>query len=356
MSTQKFRKIGILTSGGDAPGMNSAVKAVTSAALAKGVEVVGIIGGYAGLINNNLKDLTIGNVKDITSRGGTAIYSARCAEFKTEEGMAKAIQTCKENHIDGIVAIGGDGTFRGATDLSIRGIPCIGLPGTIDNDITATDYTIGYDTAMNTIVRLGDQLRDTSESHSRCCVIEVMGRDAGYIAVETALALNAIGVALVEKPFDKERLYKKMLDMKSKGQESFIVVVAEGMGAAFSEGLVSEIEKNTGIETRFNRPAHIVRGGSPTLRDRSLASQMGYKAVELLLEGKSDVVVCSRNDKIVSTDIRYALVVDRMYKNKLKEHDLDSFTKEEIDSMKALCDERKAYFDDMYKIVWDVGC
>lgn len=355
MEQKKFRKIGILTSGGDAPGMNAAVKSVTCSGLARGVEVVGVIGGYAGLINENLKPLTYQDVSDIMSRGGTAIYSARCSEFKYEEGMQKAIATCKKNNIDGLICIGGDGTFRGATDLSIRGIPCIGIPGTIDNDITATDYTIGYDTAMNTVVRLGDQLRETSESHSRCVVIEVMGRDAGYIAIETGLALGAVGVALIEIPFDKEALFAKMKKLRAQGQQSFVVVVAEGMGTAFAEALVKEIEENTGVETRFVRPAHIVRGGTPTLRDRSLASVMGDKAVDLLLEGKSDVVICSRHDKIIPTDIKWALIVDRMFKNKLKDGDLDGFSAEEIEKMKALCAERRDYFDDMYDIMLTIG-
>ncbi len=355
METRRFRKIGILTSGGDAPGMNAAVKSVTCSALARGVEVVGIIGGYAGLINENLKPLTVNDVSGIISLGGTAIYSARCDEFRYEEGMQKAIETCKRNNIDGIIAIGGDGTFRGATDLSIRGIPCIGIPGTIDNDVTATDYTIGYDTAMNSIVRLGDQLRDTSESHSRCIVIEVMGRDAGYIAIETGIALGAVGVALIEMPFDKERMFEKMIKLRAEGQHSFVVVVAEGLGGAFGEALTKEIEARTGIESRFVRPAHIVRGGTPTLRDRSLASVMGDKAVDLLLQGKSDLVICSRNDKITYADIKWALIVDRMFKGKLKDGDLDAFSAEEIEAMKALCAERRAYFENMYDVMLTIG-
>lgn len=353
---KKFRKIGILTSGGDAPGMNAAVKSVCCSALSRGVEVVGIIGGYAGLINEDLRPLTKQDVAGIISKGGTALYSARCKEFMYEEGMQKAIETCKKNNIDGIIAIGGDGTFRGATDLSIRGIPCIGIPGTIDNDVTATDYTIGYDTAMNTVLALGDRLRDTCESHARCNIIEVMGRDAGYIALETAMALNAIGVALVEIPFDKEALFKKMTEMRKMGQKSFIVVVAEGLGGAFGEALEKEIPENTGIEARFVRPAHIVRGGVPTLRDRVLGSTMGDKAVDLLLQGKSDLVICSRNNQITSMDIRYALIVDRMFKNKLKDGDLNAFSDAEIESMKALCEERRAYFKDMYDIINTIGC
>ncbi|MBQ8344270.1 MAG: 6-phosphofructokinase [Clostridia bacterium] len=353
---KKFRKIGILTSGGDAPGMSAAIKSVTCSAITRGVEVVGIIGGYSGLIHNKLRPLTKNDVANIISLGGTFLYSDRCDEFKTEEGMAKAIETCRKNNIDGIVAIGGDGTFRGATDLSIRGIPCIGIPGTIDNDITATDYTIGYDTAMNTVLDLCDRLRDTSESHARCTVVEVMGRNAGYIALETGIALNAIGIVLQEVPFDKEALFEKMIKARESGRRSFIVVVAEGLGTAFGEALTKEIEERTGIESRFNRPAHIVRGGIPTLRDRSLASVMGDKAVDLLLAGESDVVICSRHDQIIATDIKYALIVDRMCKNKLKPGDLDSFTPEQIASMEALCKERKLYFEDMYDIANTISC
>ena len=353
---KKFKRIGVLTSGGDAPGMNAVIKAVTCAAIDHGVEVIGILGGYSGLINDRVRPLKEIDVADIVSKGGTMLYSDRCDEFKTEEGMQKAIATCKKHNIDGIIAIGGDGTFRGATDLSIRGIPCIGVSGTIDNDITATDITVGYDTAMNTVLALGDRLRDTCESHARCNVIEVMGRHAGYIAIETGLALNAIGVAINEKPFDKEALFKKISAMKAQGQRSFIVVVSEGLGGEFAEKLVDEIEANTGVETRFVRPAHIVRGGIPTLADRNFASKSGYKAVELLLEGVSDVVICSRYDKIVPIEIKFALILDRMYKGKLKDGDLDKFTKEQIAEMEAICKERREYFDEMYEVVNAISC
>lgn len=352
----KFKKIGVLTSGGDAPGMNAVIKSVTCAAIDHGVEVVGILGGYSGLINDKIRPLTENDVADIISKGGTMLYSDRCDEFKTEEGMQKAIATCKKHNIDGIIAIGGDGTFRGATDLSIRGIPCIGVSGTIDNDITATDITVGYDTAMNTVLALGDRLRDTCDSHARCNVVEVMGRHAGYIAIETGLALNAIGVIINEKPFDKEALFKRILERRAQGQRSFLVIVSEGLGGEFCESLTKEIEAVTGVESRFVRPAHIVRGGIPTLADRSFASKSGYKAVELLLEGVSDVVICSRNEKIVPVEIKFALIVDRMYKGKLKDGDLDSFSKEQIAEMEAICAERRAYFDEMYKVIQAVGC
>lgn len=353
---KKFRKIGILTSGGDAPGMNAVIKSVTCAAINRGVEVVGILGGYSGLINDRVRPLSKNDVCDIESRGGTYLYSDRCDEFKYEEGMQKAIATCKKHNIDGIIAVGGDGTFRGATDLSIRGIPCIGVSGTIDNDITASDITVGYDTAMNTVMHLGDALRDTCESHARCMVIEVMGRNAGYIAIETGLALNAIGVAVEEKEFDKEALFNRMIDRKRQGQRSFIVIVSEGCGDEFAANLPKEIEEKTGIESRFVAPEHIVRGGTPTLVDRNFASKSGYKAVELLLEGISDVVVCSRKGDIVPMEINYALVLDRMYKNKLKDGDLEKFTAEQVAEMEAICAERRAYFDEMYEIVNAIGC
>ena len=353
---KEFKRIGVLTSGGDAPGMNAVIKAVTCAAIDHGVEVIGIIGGYSGLINDRIRPLTENDVSGIVSLGGTMLYSDRCDEFKTEEGMQKAIATCKKHNIDGIIAIGGDGTFRGATDLSIRGIPCIGVSGTIDNDITATDITVGYDTAMNTVLALGDRLRDTCESHARCNVIEVMGRHAGYIAIETGLALNAIGVAVNEKPFDKEALFARISERKAQGQRSFIVVVSEGLGGEFSEGLTKEIEAVTGVEARFVRPAHIVRGGIPTLADRNFASRSGYKAVELLLEGVSDVVICQRYGQIVPVEIKFALILDRMYKGKLKDGDLDKFTAEQIAEMEAICKERREYFDEMYEIVKAIGC
>ena len=353
---KKFKRIGVLTSGGDAPGMNAVIKAVTCAAIDHGVEVLGILGGYSGLINDRVRPLKEIDDADIVSKGGTMLYSDRCDEFKTEEGMQKAIATCKKHNIDGIIAIGGDGTFRGATDLSIRGIPCIGVSGTIDNDITATDITVGYDTAMNTVLALGDRLRDTCESHARCNVIEVMGRHAGYIAIETGLALNAIGVVVNEKPFDKEALFNKIIAMRAQGQRSFIVVVSEGLGGEFSEALTKEIEAVTGVEARFVRPAHIVRGGIPTLADRNFASKSGYKAVELLLDGVSDVVICQRHGEIVPVEIKFALILDRMYKGKLKDGDLDKFTKEQLAEMEAICKERREYFDDMYEIVNAIGC
>ena len=349
--TKKFRRIGVLTSGGDAPGMNATVRAVTRAALANGVEVFGIYEGYKGLMEGNLKLFGERDVSNIINLGGTVLYSARSPEFKTEEGMARAIKTCEENQIDGIVAIGGDGTFRGATDLTLRGIPCIGLPGTIDNDITATDYSIGYDTAMNTVVSMVDRLRDTCESHARCDVVEVMGRNAGYIALNTGVAVGASIVVVDEINFDEDAAIAGVIESKKRGKRNFIVIVAEGC-EGFAEPFAKRFEEKTGIETKFARLAHVVRGGSPTLRDRVLASTMGKEAVDLLLAGESNKVVCMQADKICSVDIGYALALDRMYKGKLKDGDLDKFTEQQIKEMRDFCAAKSAAFKDLYNTAY----
>lgn len=345
---EKFRKIGVLTSGGDAPGMNAAIRAVTRAALDRGVEVVGIYRGYSGLIDGEVRPLGLRDVSNIINHGGTILYSDRCPEFKTEAGMQKAIDTCRALQINGIVAIGGDGTFRGATDLTARGIPCIGLPGTIDNDITSTDATIGFDTAMNTVVEMVDRLRDTCESHARCNVVEVMGRDAGDIAVRTAIATGATGVAIPEIPFDTEALIAKIRRDRIAGKRNFIVIVSEGVGSDFSQALADTIQAETGVETKFARLAHVVRGGTPTLRDRVMASRMGEFAVDRLFEGKSNLVICEYESRIVATDIRFALILDRMYKGKLKDGDLDPYTEEQLAEMRARCDRKAATIRSLY--------
>jgi 6-phosphofructokinase 1 len=357
-----FRKIGVLTSGGDAPGMNAAVRAITRSAIARGVEVVGIMGGYYGLIHDETRPLGARDVSNIIDRGSTMLWSARCPEFKEEAGMQTAVATCRRLGIDGIVAIGGDGTFRGATDLTVRGIPTIGIPGTIDNDITSTDESIGFDTAMNTAMEAIDKLRDTCESHARCNVVEVMGRDAGYIALQVGIATGAVGIALIEREFDEAAMMEKIRVQRAAGKRSFIVVVAEGVpltqkaDKAWAEKLAARIEEQTGVETKFARLAHMVRGGSPTLRDRLLAARMADCAVDRLLDGESNLVVCSRRGEIVTMDIGYALILDRMYKNKLKPGDLDKFTEAEVASMKAVCEERAAYFRDLYEIANQISC
>ncbi len=351
----KFRKIGILTSGGDAPGMNAAVRAVARKALDEGVEVVGILGGYSGLIHDNIVPLTPRTVSNIISRGGTVLYSDRCPEFKTEEGMRQAIETCKRHGIDAIVALGGDGTFRGATDLTNRGIPTIGIPCTIDNDITATDYTIGFDSAMNTTMKMIDCLRDTCESHKRCNVVEVMGRDCGQIALYTALASGAVAAVIPEVSFDEAELLSRMKSLADAGKRGFLIVVSEGVltaeGQKYGEVLAKKIDAATGVETKFARFAHVVRGGNPTLRDRFTATEMGVRAVELLLEGKSNVVICEVGGKIIDLDINYALIADRMYKDKLKQGDLDAFGANQIADMKALAAQRKEEIATVYKMV-----
>ena len=347
---KEFRRIGVLTSGGDAPGMNAAIRAVVRTALSHDVEVMGIYRGYSGLIDGDVRRLEFRDVSNIIDKGGTSLYSDRCPEFKTPEGMAKAVATCKELGIDGIVAIGGDGTFRGATDLTANGIPCIGIPATIDNDITSTDNTIGYDTAMNTVVELVDKLRDTCESHARCNVVEVMGRNAGDIAISTGIASGATAIVVPEFHYDDDAIIAQIKESKAMGKRNFIIMVSEGVGSEYGPAIAARIQKETEVETKFARLAHVVRGGSPTLKDRVLASTMGAIAVEELLKGHSNLVMCEKMGKIVPTDINYALILDRMYKNKLKDGDLDRFTEEDIANMKADIKNKQASLARLYGI------
>ncbi len=351
---KKFKRIGVLTSGGDAPGMNAAVRAVTRAALARGVEVMGIYGGYSGLIHDKMINLSARNVSNIISRGGTFLYSDRCVEFKTEEGMQKAVETCKKNGIDGIVAIGGDGTFRGATDLSVRGIPTIGIPGTIDNDITATENTIGFDTAMNTVLAMCDRLRDTCESHARCNVVEVMGRGAGDIALNTAMALGAVAVVIPEVAFDEAACMEKIRRLRADGKRSFLVIVSEGV-ENFSEGLTDRIQAETGVESRFVRLSHVVRGGDPTLADRMLATKLGVAAVDHLLAGESNLVMCQQKSEIVAVDILYSQCLDRYYKGTLKDGMLEKYSQQEIAAMDKVIAEKKEEFRKYYNMVNEIA-
>ncbi len=353
---KKFRKIGVLTSGGDAPGMNAAIRAVTRAAIANGVEVMGIYRGYSGLIDGDCKTLGIRDVSNIINKGGTVLYSDRCPEFKTPEGMAKAVKTCNELEIDGLVAIGGDGTFRGAQDLTKHDIPCVGIPGTIDNDITSTDNTIGYDTAMNTVIDLVDKLRDTCESHARCNVVEVMGRGAGDIALNTGIAAGATAVVIPEFDFDDDALIEKLKAARKIGKRNFIIMVSEGVGKDYGPSLVERIEKDTGIETKFARLAHIVRGGSPTLRDRVLASEMGHFAVEKLLMGRSNIVICQRNNKVVARDIDYALSLDALYKNKITVDELSQkFEEKLVNDMLSHAKIRREKMLELYNIQKEIN-
>ncbi len=347
---KNFKRIGVLTSGGDAPGMNAAIRAVVRTALAYGVEVMGIYRGYSGLIDGDLKKLDYRDVSNIINKGGTFLYSDRCPEFQTPEGMAKAVQTCRDFGIDGIIAIGGDGTFRGATELTANGVPCIGLPGTIDNDIASTDNTIGFDTAMNTVIELVDKLRDTCESHARCNVVEVMGRGAGDIALHTAIASGATAVIIPELPYDVSDICRRIKSARELGKRNFIVIVSEGVGSDVGPALAKTIQSETGVESKFARFAHIVRGGSPTLKDRILASAIGAIAVEELLKGNSNLVMCERKGKIVAVDINYALILDRMYKGKLKEGDLDRFSEKEIAKMRSEIRAKQASIARLYGI------
>lgn len=307
-----MRTIAVLTSGGDAPGMNAAIRAVVRAGISLGMNIKGVHRGYAGLIESDIIDLDARSVSDIIHRGGTMLYTARCPEFKTQEGIDMAVKTCKEFGIEGIVVIGGDGSFRGARDLSLNGIPCVGVPGTIDNDIASTEYTIGYDTAMNTAMEMVDKLRDTAQSHERCSVVEVMGRRAGYLALQTGIACGAVSILVPEVEFDIDKdVIQKIKKIKETGKKHFIVVVAEGVGGV--EGIADRIEQATGIESRATILGHVQRGGSPTVRDRVMASQLGYHAVELLKDGIGNRVVTFRDNKIGDEDIYEALEMKKIF-------------------------------------------
>ena len=347
---KKFKRIGVLTSGGDAPGMNAAVRAVVRTALSHNVEVMGIYRGYSGLIDGDIRKLDYRDVSNIINKGGTVLYSDRCPEFATPEGMAKAVETCRKFGIDGIVALGGDGTFRGATDLTAHGVPCIGVPCTIDNDIASTDNTIGFDTAMNTVIELVDKLRDTCESHARCNVVEVMGRGAGDIALSTGIASGATAVIIPEFTYDVDDICARISRARALGKRNFIIIVSEGVGSDVGPALAKTIQEKTGVETKFARFAHIVRGGNPTLKDRVLASSMGAMAVEQLLKGQSNLVMCEKKGSIVAIDINYALILDRMYKDKLKDGDLDPFTEREIGKMRAEIREKQQAMARLYGI------
>lgn len=301
-----MKTIGVLTSGGDAPGMNAVIRSVVRSAIALGMNVKGIRRGYNGLIDGDIIDMNVRSVSEIIHRGGTILYTARSPEFKTEAGVLKAVETCKKEGIEGIVVIGGDGSFRGARDLSLHGIPCIGVPGTIDNDISSTEYTIGFDTAMNTAMEMVDKLRDTTQSHERCSVVEVMGRHAGWIALETGIAVGATSILVPEIEYDLKRdIIDKIERTKATGKKHFIIVVAEGVGGV--NELAKEIEAITGIESRATILGHVQRGGSPTLRDRLFASLMGNEAVKLLSQGYGNRVIAYRQEKIVNYDIYEAL-------------------------------------------------
>ena len=309
--------IGVLTSGGDAPGMNAAVRAVVRTAIALGMKVKGIRRGYNGLIEGDIIDLDVRSVSDIIHRGGTVLYTARSPRFKTEEGMKEAIDNCKKHGIEGIVVIGGDGSYRGARDLSLRGIPCVGVPGTIDNDISSTEYTIGFDTAMNTAMEMVDKIRDTAQSHDRCSVVEVMGRRAGYLALQAGIAVGATAVLVPEVEFKIEDVIEKIKATQKTGKKHFIVVVAEGVGGV--EEIAKKIEAETGVEARATILGHVQRGGNPTVRDRVMATEMGYAAVKLLKDGIGNRVIGWKKGEIVNYDIYEALNMKKPFDDEMYE-------------------------------------
>lgn len=307
---KEINTIGVLTSGGDAPGMNAAIRAVVREAIVKGKKVKGIQRGYAGLLQEEIVDMEAKDVSDIIQRGGTILQTARCVEFTTTEGQQKGAEICKKHGIDGMIVIGGDGSFKGAQKLANYGINTIGLPGTIDLDIACTEYTIGFDTAVNTAMEAIDKVRDTSTSHERCSIIEVMGRGAGYIALWCGIANGAEDILLPERyDYDEQRIVNHIIENRKKGKKHHIIVNAEGIG--HSASMAKRIEAATGVETRATILGHMQRGGSPTCKDRVYASTMGALAVDLLCEGKSNRVVGYRHGDFVDFDIDEALAMEK---------------------------------------------
>ena len=304
------KRIGVLTSGGDAPGMNACVRAVVRTALYRGIECYGIGRGWNGLIHGDIVKLDEKSVAHIINRGGTILYTARSTEFMTEEGQRKAVSTCKFLGLDGIVAIGGDGTFRGAQALSKYGISVVGIPGTIDNDISCTNYCIGFDTAANTAIECIDKLRDTMQSHERCSVVEVMGRNAGYLAMYVGLATGATAVLVPEEPIDFDRdVIEKIRQARLNGFTHYMIVVAEGAGSAAA--IAAKIKEEIDLDPRVTVLGHIQRGGTPSARDRVNATKMGYCAVEILRQGKSGRIICTQNGMLTDVDIDEGLAMEK---------------------------------------------
>ena len=305
-----MKTIGVLTSGGDAPGMNAAIRAVVREAMCKGLKVKGIKRGYAGLLSEEIIDMEARDVSDTIQRGGTILQTARCMEFTTPEGQQQGAEVCRKHGIDGIVVVGGDGSFRGAQKLAALGVNTIGLPGTIDLDIACTEYTIGFDTAVNTAMEAIDKVRDTSTSHERCSIIEVMGRGAGYIALWTGIANGAEDILLPERyDYDEQKLVNHIIENRKRGKQHHIIINAEGIGHSVS--MSKRIEAATGIETRATILGHMQRGGSPTCKDRVYASIMGAYAVDLLCQGKTNRIVAYRHGDFVDFDIDEALAMEK---------------------------------------------
>jgi len=312
-----LKRIGVLTSGGDSPGMNAAIRAVVRTAIYKGIRVMGIKQGYNGLIKGDIEEMNLSSVADIIHRGGTILRTARSEEFKTEEGFKKALNVLKVFGIEGLVVIGGDGSFKGAQKLTDAGVAAIGVPGTIDNDLAYTDYTIGYDTAINTVLDAISKIRDTSTSHGRANIIEVMGRHCGDIALAAGLAGGAESIIIPETGFDVDEVCKRLLQGRNRGKLHSIIVLAEGVGGAIDLG--KEIEEKTGIETRATILGHIQRGGSPTAFDRILSSRLAARAVELLEQGIGGRVVGMRCNKIVDDNITEALNMPKKFDSEVYE-------------------------------------
>lgn len=307
---KQIRRIGVLTSGGDAPGMNALIRSVVRSASANDISVLGIRRGYSGLINGDIIEMGARSVDGIIRKGGTMLYTARCKEMLTEEGLQKAADTCRYLGIDGLICCGGDGTFRGAQALSRKGVPCIGVPGTIDNDIGCSDYTIGFDTACNTAIECIDKLRDTMQSHERCSVVEVMGHRSGYLALYVGVAIGATAVLVPERPYDFEKhVAEKIRRARISGKTNFMIVVAEGAASGMAVG--EQIKKELGLDPRVTILGHIQRGGSPTAKDRVTATRMGYEAVQLLAEGKTNRIVCTNGDQITNVDIDEGLAMTK---------------------------------------------
>ena len=319
METTEMKRIGVMTSGGDASGMNAAIRAVCRSGIAKGLEVFGINRGYEGLITGDLFKMDLRSVSEILHRGGTMLYSARCPEFKTSEGIERGVRTCKQFGLDGLVVIGGDGSFRGARELSLAGIPCIGVPATIDNDIVCSDYTIGVDTALNTIIESVDKIRDTSHSHDRCSLVEVMGRHCGYLALHAGIAAGATAIFVPERKLDfKKDIVERMQFTRGIGKKHFIMLVAEGVN--YPGGITQmakDIEDATGVVTKTTVLGYVQRGGSPYAKDRIIATRMGVYAVHLIAKGIGNRVVVMNGEDIVDYDIKEALEMKKQFDDNL---------------------------------------
>ena len=307
---KKIKRIGVLTSGGDSPGMNAVVRAVARTAMYYGIECIGIKRGYAGLINSDFVVLNADSVRHIVGRGGTILYTARSDEFMTEKGREKAVATCKMLGLEGIVTVGGDGTFKGALELSRLGVPVMGIPATIDNDIGCSNYTIGFDSACNTAIDCVDKLRDTMQSHERCSVVEVMGRHAGFLALYVGIAVGATAVLIPERELDFQKdVIERIQNARISGQTHFMIIVAGGVGSAITIG--EKIKEAIGIDPRVTVLGHIQRGGAPTGRDRETATRMGYMAVKAFAEGRSGSVICTREGSITEIPIEEALAMKK---------------------------------------------